>query len=259
MRLKHACAIVAALSGFVAITGEATAQRVVDWVPLGCQRVTFNIDRDVIRVGRQDGRFRAIRLRARGNNVNMLDLKVIYANGEPDDIPVRALIRAGSQSGRLDLRGLDRAIDRVELIYQAQPNFRGQATICVDGLVVAAVGPGPGSATIPAPSSRWVVLGCKQVGFNIDRDVIPVGVREGAFHALRLRARRNDIFMLDLKVVYGNGTAEDLPVRAQIRAGATSGAIDLTGARRNIQRIEMIYQSRPNFRGQAEVCVEAAE
>jgi hypothetical protein len=64
----------------------------------------------------------------------MLDLKVVYANGAPDDIPVRKHIRAGSQTAPLDLKGRDRAIDSVEMTYKSRPNFKGLATVCVDGL-----------------------------------------------------------------------------------------------------------------------------
>jgi hypothetical protein len=64
----------------------------------------------------------------------MLDLKVVYANGEPDDIPVRSLIRAGRETRSLDLRGRDRAIDRIDMVYRSRPNFRGQATVCAEGL-----------------------------------------------------------------------------------------------------------------------------
>jgi hypothetical protein len=64
----------------------------------------------------------------------MLDLKVVYTNGEPDDIQVRSLIRAGSRTRPLDLRGRERAIQRVEMVYRKRLNFRGSATVCVEGL-----------------------------------------------------------------------------------------------------------------------------
>jgi hypothetical protein len=104
------------------------------WVQLGCQQVSFiGKDRDAIRVGRREGRFKAIKLAARGNDVEMLDLKVIYANGQPDDIRVRSVIRAGRETGPLDLRGGDRAIERIEMVYRSRPNFRGSATVCAEG------------------------------------------------------------------------------------------------------------------------------
>ena len=104
-----------------------------DWVQLGCRDVDLNADRDVIEVGRRDGTFTAIRLRAIGNAVRMIDLKVIYGNGEPDDIRVRARIPEGGSSGPLDLRGRDRGINRIQMIYSRVPNWRGRARICVDG------------------------------------------------------------------------------------------------------------------------------
>jgi hypothetical protein len=102
------------------------------WERLGCQKVGFIVDKDVIRVGRSEGRFKSIRLQVAGNKVYMDDLKVIYANGEPDDIPVRSEIRAGGQTRPLDLRGERRAIKEIEMKYRSQPNFKGQATVCVD-------------------------------------------------------------------------------------------------------------------------------
>jgi hypothetical protein len=113
------------------IPAPAAAQP--QWVQLGCRDVDLNVDRDVIRVGRRDGKFTAIRLRAAGNAVQMLDLKVVYGNGAPDDIPVRARIPEGGTSGVLDLRGRERAIDRIEMLYARVPNFRGRASICVEG------------------------------------------------------------------------------------------------------------------------------
>lgn len=135
-RYKKAVALATLLACSGLIASDAMAQkRGPAWSELGCRKVSFiGKDRDVIKVGRKEGRFRAIRLKARGNDVEMLDLKVVYANGAPDDIPVRKHIRAGSQTGPLDLKGRDRAIDSVEMVYKSRPNFKGLATVCVDGL-----------------------------------------------------------------------------------------------------------------------------
>jgi hypothetical protein len=136
MQFKKLAVLVSALTLTGLAAGDAVAQRRDGkWVELGCQQVSFiGKDRDTIKVGRREGRFKAIKLAARGNDVEMLDLKVIYANGEPDDIPVRSLIRAGRETGALDLKGRDRAIDRIDMVYRSRPNFRGQATVCAEGL-----------------------------------------------------------------------------------------------------------------------------
>jgi len=94
----------------------------------------FGVDRDSIDVGRREGRFRAIRLQVKGADIQMLDLKVVYGNGEPDHIPVRALIREGQRTRPLDLRGRGRIIDRIDLTYVTVPNFKGQARVCAEGL-----------------------------------------------------------------------------------------------------------------------------
>ena len=119
----------------MAATDAHAQRREGRWVELGCKEVAFlGTDRDSIRVGRREGRFKAIRLEARGNDVEMIDLKVIYANGDPDDIPVRSLIRQGTRTRALDLRGRERAIREIVMVYQKRLNFRGKATVCVEGL-----------------------------------------------------------------------------------------------------------------------------
>lgn len=115
-------------------------------------------------------------------------------------------------------------------------------------LAVAAI------ASFAAPASAAELLGCRNVGFINDTDVIPVGRQDGRFRAIQLRVRGNDIQMRDLKVVYGNGAPDDLQVRLTIPAGGETRWIDLRGGARFIREIVMTYASRPNFKGQAEVC-----
>ena len=106
-----------------------------DWVELGCQSVSlFKTDRDTIRVGRQEGRFKAIRLHARGADVELFDVRVVYTNGAPDDVPVKHVLRQGERTRPLDLRGWERSIRQVDMTYRTIPNFKGLATVCVEGL-----------------------------------------------------------------------------------------------------------------------------
>ncbi len=105
------------------------------WEKLGCQNVGIGADRDVIRVGRNEGRFDAIRLRANGANVYVYDLTVVYGSGQPDSLRVRSQIRAGSETKPLPLSGRNkRAIKQIELTYGSIPNFGGRRPeLCVDG------------------------------------------------------------------------------------------------------------------------------
>jgi Protein of unknown function (DUF2541) len=106
------------------------------WVDLGCQQVSFRgRDRDTIRVGRREGRFRAIRLAARGNDVEVLRLSVVYGNGNPDELDVQRVIRSGDRTEAIDLKGRDRAIERIDVTYRQRPNFSGRATVCAQGML----------------------------------------------------------------------------------------------------------------------------
>jgi hypothetical protein len=258
------------------------------WERLGCEEVGRRPDWDVISVGRREGRFSAIRLEAQGNSISILDLKVVYGNGAPDDISVRTEINEGDSTRPLDLRGRDRSIDRIEIV--SKKDFRGpgrgRARVCVFGLVADddrrgddRYGGGRGDDRGGRGDDRggrgddrggrgddryggggggrggdWEELGCQSVGLLGDRDVIRVGRREGRFKAIKLRVSGNDVHIIDLKVVYGNGAPDDISVRSDIRQGGETRPLDLRGYERSIDRIELIYRAKPNFRGRAKVC-----
>jgi hypothetical protein len=141
MRLKVIGAVFSTLLSIALFAPEAVAQRRdrdrgQDWVQLGCQDVSFRgRDRDTIRVGRREGRFRAIRLAARGNDIEMRRLTVVYANGNPDELDVQRVVRRGSKTEALDLKGRDRAIERIDMTYRQRDDFPGRASVCVEGLM----------------------------------------------------------------------------------------------------------------------------
>jgi len=220
------------------------------WELLGEQAVGFGVDRDVIRVGRREGFFSKIALEVRDNDVEILDLKVFFNNGPPQDVRVRELIRAGTRTRPLDLVGRDRLIDRIEIVYKSRPSFKGRAKVAVFGLKDL---PPP-----PPPVARWEELGCSKVGVKPDRDSIKVGRREGRFSAIQLRVRGNKIEILDLTVVYDRGPADDIRVRSQIRDGGETGPLDLRGERRIIDRVDLTYRVPIGLnliKGPATVCV----
>ena len=142
MRLRLCSAAVSALVCTAVVMPDAMAQRRDRddrdrrWVELGCRQVSFSgSDRDTIRVGRTEGRFRAIRLAARGNDIEVVRLEVVYANGNPDELDVRRVIRRGDRTEALDLKGRDRAIERIDMVYRQRGEDRGRATVCAEGLV----------------------------------------------------------------------------------------------------------------------------
>ncbi len=126
-------------------------------------------------------------------------------------------------------------------------------------------GPAPGPVTVaptgPAPvqgapgcvtAGGDVLFGVQYVGFGQDRDVIKVGSEFGKFDKIRLRVLDNEIFMNELRVVYSNGEPDVLAVAANIPQNTRTKWFTLKGDR-FIKEIQLVYKSRPGFKGQARV------
>jgi hypothetical protein len=220
------------------------------WVSLGEKRVGFVVDRDVLRLNRdenwfqREGPFSDLRLTAEGNDIHLINVKVVYLNGFAEDFRIDQLVRQ-RQSVNIDLRGDRSYLREIEFIYRSRLNFKGEARLRIDARV-ARRGP-------PQDGPRVELLGSQKIGFKVDRDVLRVGRKEGRFRRIALRALDNDIEILDMKVYYGRGgPPDDIEVRRVLRVGQRSEPIDLRGNEpRVIDRIEFIYRARPNFRGAA--------
>ncbi len=223
-----------------AVPGRAT---VGGDVLFGAQYVGFGVDRDVIRVGNEIGKFDRIRLRVLDNDIYINEMKVIYANGETDTLAVNANVPKNSRTNWIDLKG-DRFIKEIQLVYRSKPSFRGQARIEVFGSYAPGwLGPqGEGRKY----NQGWVLLGAQTAGFvGFDKDVIPVGANEGGFKKIRVTVKDRAITLNEVRVIYTDGTDETIPVRTRVDAGGTYGPIDLKGERRvAIDRIEAKYRSR---------------
>lgn len=92
------------------------------WVKLGEQTVNGRVDRDRIRVGRHEGKFSKLTIVVENSDLELLDLDVVFANGQKFNAPVRHYFREGSRSRVIDLPGDDRTIKTIELKYK---NTRG--------------------------------------------------------------------------------------------------------------------------------------
>ena len=74
-------------------------------VLFGAQYVGFGVDRDVVRVGNEIGKFERIRLRVLENDIFINELKVVYSNGETDTLAVNANVPKNSRTNWIDLKG----------------------------------------------------------------------------------------------------------------------------------------------------------
>ena len=227
-------------------------------VLFGAQYVGFGVDRDVIRVGNEIGKFDRIRLRVLDNDIFINELKVVYANGETDTLAVNANVPKNSRTNWIDLHG-DRFIKEIQMVYKSRPSFRGQARIEVFGEYAGGwLGPqGEGRKY----NQGWVLLGAQTAGFvGFDKDVIPVGRNEGGFKKMRINVKDRAITLNEVRIMYVDGTDEVIPVRTRVDAGGSYGPIDLKGTRAvAIDRVEAKYRSRffdASARGKGAAIVE---
>src|SRR5882762_8299098 len=103
---------------------------------------------------------------------------------------------------------------------------------------------------------QWELLGSRSVSFAVERDVIDVGAREGAFDAIRIEVDGGSLEIFNIRITFGNGDTWSPNTRVLFRQGSWSRLIDLPGPARVIRTIEFWYRSRLR-RGQATVRVFA--
>lgn len=106
-----------------------TATATPSWELLGQRKVNFKTDRDVITVTITEGTFSKIKLKVLYNGIELLDLKVFYANGTVQDVTIRKFIAAGGETRVIDLTGDERVIQKVQFVYQTRGTKPGRATV----------------------------------------------------------------------------------------------------------------------------------
>ena len=292
--LKQVSALALVAGLLVNATVAANAQRSgargidADWEELGCVQATRRPERQVIRLGRSDGRFTAIRFASKRNDVLVDNVRVEFGNGDRQDINIRERIREDAGTRAVDLDGRNRFLARVVMVVERDERSprRGPAELCAYGLpaVERAQPPRqvlrrepprevPRSYAPPARALQWVELGCAGTGLRDDYDVIPVGRQDGRFRAIRLRAVGGKVDVAQVRVVYGNGSPELLDYSQSIDRGAAGALLDLKGGDRFIRQVDLIAKrdtkdavrgiirgviSGRGVRG-AEVCVDGLE
>jgi CBS domain-containing protein len=107
------------------------------WVLLGAQTAGFiGFDKDIIPVGSNEGGFRRLRVTVRDRAITLNEIKVVYADGQDETIPIRTRVDAGGTFGPIDLRnGRSHAIDHIEAKYRSRffdSSARGKGAAIVE-------------------------------------------------------------------------------------------------------------------------------
>jgi hypothetical protein len=134
--------LVIAAAVISALTAPGFAQRVVtprggspgSWRVIGTVEANFSADHDTLIVRGFDD-FRRIKFTVTNAGLNLQRLVVVYENGEPERIDVRANIPRGGESRQIDLRGAGkRRIRSIDFWYDTKGILNGKAHVTVFGM-----------------------------------------------------------------------------------------------------------------------------
>ncbi len=271
--------VLVAILGVWAASLASVAEARDRWVLVGTKDVDLAKSSEGIDVAQARGAFRAIRVEAKRQGVDLTQVRVLYRDGSAHDENRTIHLLKGERSKPIGQSQEDRFIDRVDLSFASNAGAGSPARIEVwalqtdeglrkrrdDGSVAERKDTPetkeaePPSRTKPSeakPGERTeggdVMFGYQDVGFGMDSDTIRVGSETGKFSKLRLRVLKNDVFVNSLKVVYNDGSSDDIVLNTQVKQGSRSQWYDVKPTE-FIREIQLTYRSRPNVTGQARV------
>ena len=219
------------------------------WVLFGAQTVGYGVDRDVVEIGDEIGQFSRIALSIQRADVFLREITLVYANGERETKYVYAQIPANSRTRPIEIQG-NRFLRQIELVYQSRPDRRNdRAVVEVYGEYDRRwIGDRGGYHD---HNRGWLLLGAQRAQmFATDDDAFVVGSQLGTFRALRLVAKRHAVRITGIRITYGNGEVETLPMFQELVDGQSTRNIDLIRRDRFIKRVDVRYRTKLNFQGE---------
>lgn len=224
-------------------------------VMFGYGTAALSIDKQVIPVGAQTGKFHALRLKVTGSDLFITRLEVRYFDDTIDVMTLDALVKANQRTKWLKING-DRFIKEIEVSYRAKSGSKSQARVEVIGQYsegwLAQNGEGR------KYNDGWVLLGSQTAGsIGFDKDVISVGKNEGGFSKLRLKVKDRSITLREIRVAYFNGPDETIKTNERLDPDQVAGPWDLKVGNAPIKEIVAVYRRRMIFgKGQGSAVVE---
>ena len=126
-------ALIAVLILFAAPSRAADKDVEKEWKILGEAKVEKRAEGDEIKVGSDEGVYKQIKLEVRGADVEFKKVTVVYSNDENEEVKVRDKIKRGEQSRPIDLKGRNRSIKKVLLVYKTVSGGEADARVVLLG------------------------------------------------------------------------------------------------------------------------------
>ena len=106
-----------------------------------------------------------------------------------------------------------------------------------------------------AGGPKWEKLGTRVVNMKADHDEIVVTAHEGVFTAVKLKILKAPIHLMNINIIFGNGTNKNVIFNKNFPAGTATRIIDLPGNKRIIKKVKLNYKSMPAQKGRALVAL----
>ncbi len=210
--------------------------------PVVEQRGVFSLRPD-------DQVIRALRVESVSGSAEIREVRLVYRSGEVERVRMGDRLRPGTLSNVVRMYD-NRPLKQIEVTYLPT----GAVTLVLRA-ETRRPEPPPPPPPPPKPAQQWAQLGCKNVGFLMDRDVVVVN-SDAPFRALRLRSSGFDLEMIEMGVVFVNGQRDTYRLNVVIPSGSYTSPIDLRGERRRIRQVELVYRSRVLSNQKTQLCVD---
>lgn len=103
--------------------------------------------------------------------------------------------------------------------------------------------------TTAVSAQRWEDLGSKEVKDRSEQDTWHLGKGKGTFTAIRIHVEKKPVRFYRLRVTYENGQTQEFQLADTIRAGGETRVLDLNGADRFIDKVDIWYEANTRGRG----------
>lgn len=107
----------------------------------------------------------------------------------------------------------------------------------------------------PSQQAKWEKLGSRKINYGLEKDVIPVGIRDGKFTKLKIVVKGGAINMHKMTVHFMNGSSQEIALKHNFTKNSGSRVIDLNGGKRIIKNIAFFYDTKNLARSKATIHV----
>ena len=194
-------------------------------------------DATIFDVGRREGRFASLRFQAKDGDVHIQSVRIVFGNGETQNVSVEDRLREGELTRVIDLEGDRRFIRQIHV--EARP-ARGNRSATL--VLLGKSDMGRDDRRRPAPDlGRFTKIDTQRITRRDDDGVVEfdVGRDEGRLAELRLLAEDGDFLIREATILFGNGETQRARIGERLGENELSDIIDLQGEQRFVRKVRV--------------------